>query len=84
MHSRFDPLPDTIGTPRGPSVDGASAELLRELLRTLETEMRVVGVPVGKLLRPGAIRADIEREFHAWGLVAPEEAIVLFEWHDGR
>jgi hypothetical protein len=81
---RLDPLPDTIGTPRGPTVDGASPELLQELLQTLETEMRAVGVPVSKLLRPGAQRADIQREFHAWAVVAPEEAIVLFEWHDGR
>jgi hypothetical protein len=77
-------LPDTIGSSRGPSVAGASPQLLRELLQLLETEMRTAGAPVASLLRPGATRSDIQREFHAWGLVAPEEAIVLLQWHDGR
>jgi hypothetical protein len=77
-------LPPTIGTPRGVSVEGASADLLAELLHELEREVRNQGVPLDRFLRPGASRVDIVSEFTLAGLVAPEEAIVLFEWHDGR
>jgi hypothetical protein len=77
-------LPPTIGTSRGVSVEGASAGLLAELLREFEREVRARGVELDRYLQPGASRADIVSVFAGAGLVAPEEAIALFEWHNGR
>jgi hypothetical protein len=66
------------------SVEGASAPLLRDLLRELDREVRRCGVPLKRLVKPGASRVDILAEFAENGLVAPDEALALFEWHDGR
>jgi hypothetical protein len=76
-------LPDTIGTDRGPSVDGASPALLSELLLALELEMRGQGVPVERYLRAGLSARDVEAGFRQCGLRAPDEAIEWFGWHDG-
>jgi hypothetical protein len=76
-------LPETIGTSHGPSVDGASAVLLTELLSILESELRRQGIPVDDYLRPGAPEADVLAGFEKCGLEAPDEAVAWFDWHDG-
>jgi len=76
-------IPETIGTPFGPSVEGASPALLSELLIGLEEELRKQGVPVDEYLRPGVPPAEVSAGFTECGLVAPEEAVVWFGWRDG-
>ncbi len=76
-------LPETVGTPRGPSVEGASPALLAELLDQFETELVRVGVPVGRFLQPGAHPDYVRDVFDRNGLTAPDEAVVWFSWHDG-
>jgi hypothetical protein len=78
------PLPETIGSSRGLTVEGASAALLADLLVDFEAELRAHGVPVDRYLRPGATADAVRAEFASAGLVAPEEAICWFQWHDGR
>lgn len=77
------PLPETIGTSVGPSVDGASADLLSDLLVALEQELRLQGVPVDDYLRPGALPPEVRAAFDECDLDAPLEALAWFGWHDG-
>jgi len=79
----MDKLPDTVITPDGPSVESASAALLVDLLNTLDDELRRVGVAVDRFLRPGAHPDFVREVFDRNGLVAPDEAVVWFSWHDG-
>jgi hypothetical protein len=76
-------LPETVGTPHGPSVEGASPALLAELLVEFERQLLRVGVPVEKFLRPGAHPDFVRDVFDRNGLTAPDEAVVWFSWHDG-
>lgn len=76
-------LPVTIATPKGLSVEGAGANLLAELLDKLEQELRKQGVPVDEYFCPGAPAAEVRSTFANNGLVAPDEAVVWFGWHDG-
>jgi hypothetical protein len=76
-------LPETIGTPFGPSVEGASPALLTELLIDFEDELRKQGVPVDAYLRPGASASEVRAGFEECGLIAPVEAVAWFGWHDG-
>jgi hypothetical protein len=76
-------IPETIGTPFGPSVEGASPALLSHLLGALEGELRKQGVPVDEYLRPGASASAVYAGFDKCGLVPPDEAVVWFGWRDG-
>jgi len=76
-------LPATIPSPRGMTVEGASAGLLSELLGDLETEMRKQKVPVDRWLAPPASPETVRSEFADIGLIAPDEAIAWFGWHNG-
>ena len=76
-------IPETIGTPDGPSVDGASAHLLKVLLGAFEDQLVTAGIPVNEFLRPGAPPAKVHEIFAKNGLTAPDEAVVWFGWHDG-
>ncbi|MEO6116793.1 MAG: hypothetical protein ABIP33_10440 [Pseudolysinimonas sp.] len=77
-------LPETIQTPVGPSVVGASAHLLAELLIAFEESLREQGLPVDDYLRPGASPDDVRAIFDRFNLVAPDEVVTWFGWHDGR
>jgi len=79
----FNPLPATIGTAVGPSVEGASPTLLSELLMEMETELRRQGVPVDEYLRPPAPISVVRAGFEECGLDPPLEALAWFGWHDG-
>jgi hypothetical protein len=77
-------LPDTIGSPDGPTVEGASAELLRELLRELDKSLEKARFPVRRLLNPGTSEERVRVSLANLGLVAPDELVTWFAWHDGR
>jgi hypothetical protein len=76
-------VPETIGTPQGPSVEGASPELLSTLLAAFEEELRKQKVPVDRYMRPGADESEVRAGFAQCGLVAPDEAVRWFGWRDG-
>ncbi len=75
-------LPATIETPRGPSVVGASPELLRELLHHYERVLAEIGYPV-ELFRPPLKPAEIRSRINKLGLTAPDELVTWYSWHDG-
>lgn len=75
-------LPATIDTPFGPSVEGAGAPLLAEVLVELEMELGRISFPVDRL-RPGLPRAEIAARFAAVERPVPDELLTWFEWHDG-
>jgi hypothetical protein len=77
-------LPDTIGSPDGPTVEGASAELLGELLRELDRELEKAGFPVSRFLSTGTSEGRVRDSLANLGLVAPDELVAWFTWHDGR
>jgi hypothetical protein len=83
MSAMSKSLPQTVGTSRGMTVEGASAELLKDLLRQLEGELRRQGAPVKQFLLPGAQRREVEDSFKRMGVTAPDEAVVWFGWHNG-
>ena len=76
-------LPGTRGTADGPTVDGASASLLGRLLKELERELVEQDVPVSDYLARGASPAEVREAFASCGLIAPDEAVVWFGWHNG-
>jgi hypothetical protein len=76
-------MPETIGSPDGPTVEGASPALLRDLLNEFERELRDRKVPVDDYFAPGASKRDIRAEFESNGLIVPAELVVWFEWHNG-
>jgi hypothetical protein len=64
--------------------EGASPELLRELLREWEAELRGVGFPIDRVTNPGVDPAITREAFRAAGLRAPEELQVWFAWRNGQ
>ena len=77
-------LPLIVETPEGPMAEDSSAELLSRLLIEFEVELRKQGVPVDRYLQPGAPPEVVRASFAAAGLVAPDEVVAWFGWHDGR
>ena len=76
-------LPDIAFVNGIATVQGASPELLHELLRVFDTELAAGGLPLADAFAPGLERGVVEDALHAEGLAAPEEAIVWFGWHNG-
>lgn len=64
--------------------EGASPELLRELLRDWEAELRDVGFPIDRVTNPGVDPAITRDTYRAAGLSAPEELQVWFAWRNGQ
>jgi hypothetical protein len=77
-------LPATIESPDGLTVEGASAQLLSELLAELDCELVASGFPVYEFLLPGTSEARVRNSVEGLGLTAPDELVVWFTWHDGR
>ncbi len=75
-------VPETIDTPDGPSVAGASAGLLGDLLVELEHELATMGAPV-RLFRPGLPESTVRERFAQVGRTPPDEVVTWFTWHDG-
>jgi hypothetical protein len=64
-------------------VEGASAEMLRELLSAFEGELENQGVPLGTLLAAGVTREYVLEMFARVQLTPPDEVVVLYEWRNG-
>jgi hypothetical protein len=76
-------LPDTYRAPEGLTVEGASPELLRDLLKQYESKIRKAGVRTKDVLLPGLSERQIRRQFDEIGLEPPEELLVWWSWHNG-
>ena len=72
-----------IATPHGPLVEGASPELLRELLEQYEEKLVALGAPVRETMLPGIGRDEVESKLALRGLACPDEIAVWFGWHNG-
>lgn len=73
----------TILTPQGPTIEGAGAELLADLLRELEERIRSRGVPIDLSMREGLPPEQVRRMLQPVGLAAPEEVVAWFGWRNG-
>lgn len=76
-------LPRTIRTPEGLTVEGASPELLAELLVQYEETLEGLRPGCGAIFRPGLSRDEIVDRFEPLGYVPNEEVIQWWGWHDG-
>lgn len=76
-------LPVIILTDDGPMAQGASPELLRELLETYEYECDRMGSPIKSAMAPGIAEQQIRAMLSEVGLVANDEVVTWFSWHDG-
>jgi len=65
-------------------VDGASADLLTELLDAYEFELKSRAEQVWESLLPGLSRDEIQDGLGEAGLAAPEELVVWWSWHNGH
>jgi len=57
--------------------------MLEELLVQYGALQRAAGYDPDEFLRPGASRDEIVDAWAAWDVAVPEEAIRLWQWHDG-
>jgi len=76
-------LPEIITTPEGFSVEGASPDLLRELLDRFASTTARLGAPIEDYLNPGISEAEIEDSLGKVGLVPPDELVAWWGWHNG-
>lgn len=76
-------LPETYRSPRGLTVEGASPELLVELLDALAFETKRAGAPLNDVLQPGVSRQYVQDQLGTIGLTAPEELIAWWGWRNG-
>ena len=76
-------LPETTRTPEGFTVEGASPELLTDLLDAYAFELRSRSRRIYDLMMPGLSAAEIQDSFGAIGLVPPAEAVVWWQWRNG-
>jgi hypothetical protein len=76
-------LPRLLEGPHGLVTEGASPDLLRQLLDLCDRELRQRARPVYDSLRPGLPADVIKRAFARYSLEPNEEAIAWWEWHDG-
>lgn len=72
-----------INTGRGLTIRGASPDYLDELLAEYSALQRAAGYDPDRFLLPGLSRAQIVDAWAARGVQAPEEAIRLWQWHNG-
>ena len=76
-------LPEVVRTPHGPMAGSASAGLLRELLEEFEREARSAGAPTDLWLDDGIGASEVISELADVGLIANDELITWFGWHNG-
>lgn len=76
-------LPNITTTSDGPRADGASPQLLAELLEQCEKEFISAGVPLDRWLAPGIGAEEVNQKLAEVGLIAPDELLVWFGWHNG-
>ena len=76
-------LPETTRTPLGFTVEGASAELLEQLLDEYAFQLKRHSRKIFDAMIPGLSRAQIEDELAAIGKVPPDEMLVWWQWRNG-
>jgi hypothetical protein len=76
-------IPNTYRAAEGLTVEGASPELLRDLLQQYESDIRKAGVRTKDVLLPGLSEREIRRQFGDIGIEPPEELLVWWGWHNG-
>lgn len=76
-------LPETIRTDAGLSVEGASPELLRDLLVEYERELMNRQPEYVGALSSGRDSHEIVTALESAGIAPAEELIVWWKWHDG-
>jgi hypothetical protein len=74
---------ETIQTPGGLSVAGASAGLLGELLAELDVILEESRPGHREIMRPGATVEEIRSTLEPRGIEPNDEIITWFGWHDG-
>jgi hypothetical protein len=74
---------ETVDTPDGLMLKGASPELLRELLNELFDVLGSVGLPVAASLAPGLTSREIRELLLSRGLSAPNELTAWYETFNG-
>lgn len=72
-----------VNTERGLTVREASPDYLDELLAEFSALQRAAGYDPDEFLLPGLSRAQIVDAWAARGVQVPEEAIRLWQWHNG-
>jgi hypothetical protein len=69
--------------PEGWQLRDASPQRLKSLLADFDTALASVGVDVDSVLAPGITESEVRSGFQSMGLVAPDELVVWFGWHNG-
>lgn len=77
-------LPTTYRTDQGLTVEGASPELLAELLDAYEYEIKRRSPDAWVSAKPGLSADEIVGQMTAAGLSVPEEAVVWWSWANGH
>ena len=76
-------LPETTRTPNGFTVEGASPELLGELLDNYARELKRTSPRIYGAMLPGLPKSKISDELGAIGIEPPEEVLVWWNWRNG-
>ncbi len=75
--------PEIADSVLGPSARGASAKMLKSLLRELGEVIASKGIPIDEWLNPGLDSATISNKLEQHDLGTPEELTTLYGWHNG-
>jgi len=76
-------MPAIVATPAGFTVEGASPELLLDLLDRFADVTARLGAPIDDYLQPGISAAQVEDALGAIGLVPPAELVAWWGWRNG-
>lgn len=77
-------LPETTRTPDGFTVEGASPELLAELLDAYSFELKRRSRSIYDTMLPGLSVSQIEDELGTIGITPPTEVLVWWSWRNGH
>jgi hypothetical protein len=73
-----------LSTANGPMIEGASAQMLAQLLDEYESILEnELGGPVGATMALGIDQDEVETKLASRGLRCPDEVAVWFGWHNG-
>jgi hypothetical protein len=74
---------EIIGSPDGWQLSDSSPQKLRSLLDDFDAALAAVDVDINSVLAPGIAESEVRSRFQSIGLVAPDELVVWFGWHNG-
>jgi hypothetical protein len=72
-----------LETASGLCLEDAGPTKLASLLKELDKLLGTFGIDLDELMEPGINEDEIRAGFAEVGLVAPEELVVLYRWHNG-